>query len=91
MKWLGPWQTWFELGASQGEHDYGSLLFATSSSGQIRDDVVREYLLSLERSLNGKALGPKLRLAGGWRDQDSSIAAYTFEGVVASSSVSWRF
>ncbi len=91
IKWLGPSQVWTELGVSQGEHDYGSMLFATAPGGETRDDTVRDYYLSLERSLTGKALGPKLYLAGGWREQDSNIETYTYDGIFASSTVSWRF
>ncbi len=91
MKWLGPAQVWAELGASRGEHDYGSMLFATAASGEMRDDTVNDLYLSLERSLSGKALGPKLQLASGWRDQDSNIDTYSFAGIYASSRLSWRF
>ncbi len=91
LKWLGPAQIWAEAGASRGVHDYGSMLFASSAAGQTRDDVVREYFLSLEKSLSGTSKGPKLLLAGGWRDQVSTIDNYTYDGIFASSSVSWRF
>jgi hypothetical protein len=91
VKWLGPGQVWAELGAAQGKHDYGEMLFATSTAGQTRDDTVREYYLALERSLPGGARAAKLRLAAGWRDQNSTIAAYTFDGVFASSTLSWPF
>ncbi len=91
LKWLGPAQVWTELVASRGEHDYGSMLFATSPEGDTRLDIVRDYYASLEKSLNGQRKGPKLRLTGGWRDQSSTIAAYDYDGLFASSTLTWQF
>jgi hypothetical protein len=91
LKVLGPAQVWLEAGATAGEHDYGSLLFAGEPGGQTRDDTVWEYFASAEKALGGKADAPKLRLVGGWRDQDSTIDAYTYAGMFFSSSLTWRF
>ncbi|MEN8006703.1 MAG: hypothetical protein ABFS42_06775 [Candidatus Krumholzibacteriota bacterium] len=91
VKYLGPAQVWLEAGASAGDHDYGSLLFAGAPGGQTRDDRVFEYFATAEKALSGKADPPKLRLAGGWRDQDSSIEGYTYSGMFFSSSLTWRF
>ena len=91
VKYLGPVQAWLEAGATFGSHDYGSLLFASGEGGQTRDDQVVEYFASAEKALGGGADAPKLRLAGGWRDQDSTIEAYTYAGTFFTSSVTWRF
>ncbi len=92
MKYLGPAQVWLEAGATAGKHDYGSLLFATGvPGGHTRDDVVFEYFASAEKALAGKADAPKLRVVGGWRDQESTIEAYTYAGMFFSSSLTWRF
>ena len=91
MKYLGPAQVWLEAGATVGDHDYGSLLFAVDSGGQTRHDQVFEYFGSAEKALGGKKDAPKLRLVGGWRDQDSTIDSYTYAGMFFSSSLTWRF
>ncbi len=91
LKILGPAQFWLEAGATAGEHDYGSLLFAGVPGGQTRDDQVIEYFASVEKALAGNADAPKLRLVGGWRDQESTIDAYTYAGMFFSSSLTWQF
>lgn len=91
LKYLGPAQVWLEGGATAGDHDYGSLLFAGEPGGQTRQDQVFEYFASAEKALGGKKDAPKLRLVGGWRDQDSSIDSYTYAGMFFSSSLTWRF
>ena len=91
VKYLGPAQVWLEVGATAGDHDYGSLLFAGTPVGQTRDDQVFEYFASAEKALAGKADAPKLRVVGGWRDQESTIEAYTYAGMYFSSSLTWRF
>jgi len=90
LKLLGPWQTWLEAGFAYGDHDYGELLFATADGGGRRQDDVREYVLALERRFTG-ASRPRLRISGGWRDQDSTLDGYTYQGVFASSSLSLQF
>jgi hypothetical protein len=91
LKYLGPLQVWLEGGATIGDHDYGSLLFAGAPGGQTRDDRVHEYFASMEKALGGKADAPRLRLVGGWRDQNSNIDVYTYAGIFVSSSLTWRF
>jgi len=91
LKYLGPEQVWLGAGITAGHHDYGSLLFAGASGGQTRDDQVLEYFGTAERNLGGKADAPLLKLAGGWRDQNSTIEAYTYAGMYFSSSLTWRF
>lgn len=90
-KWLGPMQIWAELVSSRGVHDYGSMLFATAPGGETRDDTVYDYYLTLDKSLTGKPTGPRLKLAVGWRDQASSITAYDYDGIFASSRILWQF
>ena len=92
LKWLGPVQTWFEVGTSYGDHDYGEIQFATADGGgQTRVDTVFEFYGSLEKTL-GESLGrPKLKLMGGWRDQDSSHLWYAYSGTFASTSLYWKF
>ena len=91
LKVLGPVLIWLEVGATAGDHDYGSLLFVGEPGGQTRDDQVFEYFASMEKALGGSASAPKLRLVGGWRDQKSTIDAYTYAGMFFSSSLTWRF
>ena len=91
VKYLGPAQIWIEGGATVGDHDYGSLLFAGAPGGQTRKDQVFEYFVTAEKSLGGGADAPKIQVAGGWRDQDSTIEAYTYAGMFFSSSLTWRF
>ena len=91
LKYLGPAQVWLEAGATAGDHDYGSLLFAGEPGGQTRDDQVIEYFASVQKALGGQKDAPKLRLVGGWRDQESTIDSYTYAGMFFSSSLTWRF
>ncbi len=91
VKYIGPAQVWLEAGLTAGDHDYGSLLFAGSPGGHTRDDQVLEYFASAEKALSGKADSPRIRVVGGWRDQDSTIEAYTYAGMYFSSSLTWRF
>ena len=91
LKYLTPLQIWLEGGVSYGDHDYGSLLFATVDGGAERSDQTVDLYLSARRQL-GKSLGrPRLFLAGGWRDQSSSLAGYTYAGAYASTSLAWHF
>ena len=92
LKWLGPLQTWYELGGTFGDHDYGEIQFAVGDgSGQTRADTTFDFYLSLEKSL-GKSVGqPKLKIMGGWRDQDSTHPWYSYTGTFASTSLSWNF
>ncbi len=89
LKWLGPAQTWINLTAAMGKHDFGSLLFSAGDSGNTRLDDVIELGISLERSLSSNLGKPKLKLSGGWRDQDSSLTNYTYTGPHVATSLSW--
>jgi hypothetical protein len=93
LKWLGPWQVWFEAGTSYGDHDYGDIQFASpgGSGGLNRSDTLLELYGSLQRTL-GKSLGqPRLQVMGGWRDQDSTHPWYTYSGTFWSTNLYWKF
>ena len=91
LKYLMPGQFWLEGGTTLGEHDYGSLLFTVpgDDDGQTRVDQLRDYYLSAEKTLPRKIGSPTLRLGAGWKDQDSTHASYSYEGIYAYSSLSW--
>lgn len=92
IKTLAPHQWWVETGVAFGVHDYGEILFPTSTEeGQDREDTGTELHLSLQRTL-GRGLGrPKLNILGGWRAQSSTHEWYDYSGVFFSTNLSWKF
>ena len=91
LKWLAPGQFWLEPGAAYGDHDYGSLLFGTEVGGQTRQDQVLDLFVSLEKPFSGSLDGLRFNLLGGLRKQESTLTAYTYDGVFAQSSLAYNF
>lgn len=97
VKVLAPGQIWLEGGASFADNDYGELLFPSDGptegpdEGQTREDTLQDYYLSLTRSLAKQVGRPKLVLAGGWLDRESTVERYTFSGAYVSGSVAWTW
>lgn len=79
-KWLSPLLVWVEGGFAWGDHDYGDLLFAADGGGSTRQDVVRDWFVSCERSLTIGDQPAKFRVQAGWRNQDSTLGTYDLEG-----------
>lgn len=91
LKWLAPGQLWLEPGAAYGDHDYGSLLFGTDAGGGTRQDQVLDLFVSLEKPFSGSLGGLRLNMLAGLRSQDSTLAAYTYDGVFAQSALAYHF
>lgn len=92
LKWLAPLQTWLEIGAAYGDHDYGEILFATvEGDGQNRADRLLDLYGALEKTLPRSIGKPKLKLMGGWRQEDSTHPWYDYSGLFASGSLYWKF
>lgn len=91
LKWLAPGQFWFEPGASYGDHDYGSLLFAADPLGLTRQDQVLDLFVSLEKPFSGSLNGLRLNLLAGLRNQESTLDSYTYDGIFAQSSLAYSF
>ncbi len=91
VKWLSPMLFWVEAGVAYGDHDYGDLLFVTDDGGAPRQDTVRDYFVSLTRSLGIGDRPASLKIRGGLRDQDSTLASYTYTGAFFSSSLAYSF
>ncbi len=80
VKWLSPLLFWVEGGFAWGDHDYGDMLFADDGAGALRQDMVRDWFVSCERSLKIGAKPAKFRVQAGWRNQDSTLGAYNLDG-----------
>ncbi len=91
FKWLSPLLVWVETGAVYRHNDYGELLFGTDSGGAMRVDTVRDYFVSLNRSFRLGTIQARCQAQGGWRDQNSTLDAYTLEGGFFSSSIVYPF
>ena len=92
VKWLTPLAAWLELGVGVAGNDYGEILFADGAGGGStrRDDVV-DIFASCERPFLTRGTGMVVRGAVSWRDQSSSLAAYTWTGLQFTAGAEWRF
>lgn len=83
IKLLGPAQWWIEAGARRQEDDFGATLFSTLEGTSTRIDTVTTLFVSAERTFAAAVL----TAAVAWRDQDSTVDFYRWQGLSFSSGV----
>lgn len=91
VKWLAPAGVWLDAGMDWARDDYGAIRFAAADGPDTRRDTVLGARLTAEKNLGAGADGARLRATVLWRDQGSSLAAYTWRGATLVGGVSWRW
>lgn len=91
IKWLVPGLFWLEPGLAYGDHDYGELQFAGEDGGASRRDTIADVFLNVEKTFTAGSGRLRWRSALMYRDQDSTLDAYRFSGLSASSTLTYFF
>lgn len=91
VKWLAPAGVWLDAGLDWARDDYGAIRFAAADGPDTRRDTVLGARLTAEKNLGAGADGARLRASMHWRDQDSSLTAYTWRGAILACGVSWHW
>jgi hypothetical protein len=91
IKVLSLAQVWVEGGGAWRDDDYGDILFADGATGSMREDTVVDAFVSLQRRFLTDGHGAILNAMVSWREQDSTLATYTWDGWMASGGIEWRW
>lgn len=91
IKALSIAQIWVESGGAWRGDDYGDIVFADGATGSLREDTVVDAFLSLQRRFLTDGRGAILNALVSWREQDSTLATYTWDGWMFSGGIEWRW